>query len=81
MQSIYIYICICIYIYIYIHIHTIIFTRTPAPHLCFVLAAAIPRESQSVRGEAATPLPIWWVGELPSGRGIVPKHLMPGNAK
>ena len=34
---------------------TSFFTRTPTPHPCFVLAAAIPREPLSVRGEAATP--------------------------
>ena len=31
------------------------FTRTPAPPSFFVLAAPIPREPLSVRGEAATP--------------------------
>ena len=65
------------YIYIYIHIYIYIYTQPtsrahPPPHPCFVLAATIPREPQSVRGEGATPWPIWWAGGLPNGYGIVP---------
>ena len=56
--------------------HKSLHARTRPPILVVVLAAAIPREPQSVRGEAATPLPIWWLGGLPKAGGIVHEHVM-----
>ena len=67
--------------YNYVIYHNQLHAHTRPPILVFILAAAIPREPLSVRGEAATPLPIWWAGGLPGGRGIVPKHSMLGNEK
>ena len=57
-----------------LHAHT----RPPIDHYYFVLAAAIPREPLSVRGEAVTPLPIWWAGGLPGRLWDRTKHIMLG---